>query len=89
MTEWYSPKDKLPKLENYKDEISPFNSPDTSVWVYGALIEPNKAPVYLDTYYVYKKEIWLTHDSYRMPSPTYWCYLPEVPQELIDKLKEQ
>ncbi len=85
MTEWYSPKDKLPKIEDYTSD----GKPSSSIWIYAALIEKNKEPVYLDAYYYYEKSIWVTHDSLLMPEPQYWCYFPTPPQELIDKLKEK
>ncbi len=75
MTKWYSPKDKLLAKNQY-------------VWgayVYADWPEPCR---YMVTKYDYIKCSWIDEAEFVCSEPTYFCHLPEVPQELIDKLKE-
>jgi hypothetical protein len=81
MTKWYSPKDKLPPIGT---EV---------VGYYFNDIYTKYLPRFIVLFSAHQ---WgRTHvggyDDFTIPTeqPDLWCYLPEVPRELIDKLKEE
>ena len=84
MTEWYSPKEKLPCIPIGQHSINVYTA---SLQTDGKYFYWDACVMTFDPDYCGRETLFHSVDCYdERDTPDFWCYLPFPPNELIDML---